>query len=352
RIPPVRYTERKIPRHEARPVIPRPTRVLPINLTDPDPDTIRVAAAVIRGGGLVAFPTETVYGLGANALDPAAVRSVFEAKGRPAGNPLIIHVADERMCGRVVASWPESARLLAARFWPGPLTLVLPKVAGVPLEVTGGGPTVGVRMPGHPVALALIREVGVPLAAPSANRSSQVSPTRAEHVRAGLDGQIDLILDAGPTTNGIESTVLDLTTDPPTQLRPGPISRSELEQAIGPIRGRNAVSATGPLPSPGLLPRHYAPRTAVELFATAADAEARAAELRATGARVAIVVIGGQSGGDVFSMPAEATGYAARLYDVMHDLDGRGLSRVLIELPIDSDEWHAVRDRLTRAAAR
>jgi L-threonylcarbamoyladenylate synthase len=333
-------------------VNPRATRVLPIDPQHPDPEVMRAAAAVVRAGGLVAFPTETVYGLGANALDPAAARGIFEAKGRPAGNPLIVHIADEAMCGRVVAAWPEPARLLAARFWPGPLTLVLPKAPAVPFEVTGGGPTVGVRVPAHPVAIALIREAGVPLAAPSANRSSQVSPTRAGHVRAGLDGRIDLILDGGATLNGIESTVLDLTTNPPALLRPGPISRSELEQVIGPIRERGAGPTTGLLPSPGLLSRHYAPRTAVELFPTAADAEARAAGLQATGARVAIVVVGGRSGEDVTSMPAEATGYAARLYDVLHELDARGLSRILIELPPDTEEWAPVRDRLTRAADR
>jgi L-threonylcarbamoyladenylate synthase len=333
-------------------VNPRPTRVLPIDPNDPDPNAVRLAAAAIRDGGLVAFPTETVYGLGANALDPAAVRAVFEAKGRPPGNPLIVHVADQRMCGRVVAAWPEPARLLAARFWPGPLTLILPKGPTVPLEVTGGGATVGIRVPGHPVALALIREADVPLAAPSANPSSQVSSTRAEHVWAGLDGRVDLILDGGPTPNGIESTVLDLTSDPPVLLRPGPISRSALEQVIGPVHGGRVGPAVGPLPSPGLLPRHYAPRTPVELFPTVADAEARAAELRATGARVALVSIAGDSGADVVSMPADPTGYAARLYDVFHDLDARGLGRILVELPPDSDAWQAVRDRLTRAAAR
>jgi L-threonylcarbamoyladenylate synthase len=346
----VLYTGLEVPRPEARPVNPRPTRVLPIDPNDPDPDALRTAAAVIGAGGLVAFPTETVYGLGANALNPAAVRAIFAAKGRPPGNPLIVHVADERMCDRVVAVWSGPARSLAARFWPGPLTLVLPRAPAVPPEVTGGGPTVGVRVPGHPVALALIREAGVPLAAPSANQSSQVSPTRAEHVRAGLDGRIDLILDGGPTPNGIESTVVDLTSDPPVVLRPGPISRSALEQVIGPVRDRGVEPPIGPLPSPGLLPRHYAPRTPVELFPTAADAEARAVELRAAGARVAVVVIGSDAGVDGVSMPAEPTGYAARLYDVLHDLDARGLGRILIELPPDSEEWRAVRDRLTRAA--
>jgi L-threonylcarbamoyladenylate synthase len=255
------------------------------------------------------------------------------------------------MLGQVVAQWPEAARALAARFWPGPLTLVLAKAAAVPPEVTGGGPTVAVRIPAQPVALGLIREAGVPLAAPSANRSSEVSPTRAEHVRAGLDGRIDLILDGGPTPNGIESTVLDLTNDPPVLLRPGPVSRVTLEEIIGPVHFREAGSGSGPLPSPGLLPRHYAPRTPIELH-PAVGLGARAAELRAQGQRVAVVTIGGPAGEDVVVMPAAAAGYAARLYEVLHNLDRRGFSRILVELPPDTDEWLAVRDRLTRAASR
>jgi L-threonylcarbamoyladenylate synthase len=333
-------------------VHPRPTRVLTIDPVNPDPEALRVAAAVLRSGGLVAFPTETVYGLGANALDPTAVRGIFEAKGRPPTNPLIVHVANEAMLNRVVASWPDSAKTLAARFWPGPLTLVLPKGPDVPPEVTAGGPTVAVRMPAHPVAIGLIHEAGVPLAAPSANRSSHISPTRAEHVRAGLDGRIDLILDAGPTANGIESTVLDLTSDPPILLRPGPIPRSVLEELVGAIRFREPDSATGPLPSPGLLPRHYAPRTPVETHVTAVSAAERAAELRARAERVAVVLVGGVPTEEGVSMPADAVGYAARLYDVLHDLDARGLDRILIELPPDTEVWLAVRDRLMRAAAR
>jgi L-threonylcarbamoyladenylate synthase len=329
----------------------RPTRVLTIDPANPDPAALRAAAAVVRGGGLVAFPTETVYGLGANALDPASIRLIFAAKGRPPTNPLIVHVADGGMLARVVATWPDPARALAARFWPGPLTVVLPKGEAVPAEVTGGGPTVAVRMPAHPVALGLIREAGVPVAAPSANRSSEVSPTRAEHVRAGLDGRIDLILDGGPTPNGIESTVLDLTKGRPVLLRPGPISVADLEAVVGPVVRWNRSAPAGPLPSPGLLPRHYAPRTPVELH-PAASLAARAAELRAAGERVAVLAVGGEPGAGGVGMPADAVGYGAQLYAVLHDLDARGLGRILIELPPDTDEWLAVRDRLTRAAGR
>jgi L-threonylcarbamoyladenylate synthase len=326
----------------------RPTRVRTIDPLSPDADTLRDAADVVRAGGLVAFPTETVYGLGANALDPAAVDGIFAAKGRPATNPLIVHIDGESMLGLVAAAWPPAAGKLAKRYWPGPLTLVVPKAAAVPDAVTGGGPTVAVRMPAHPVALGLIRAAGVPLAAPSANRSTELSPTRAGHVRAGLDGRIDLILDGGPTPNGIESTVLDVTGERPVLLRPGPIAVAELEAVVGPIERRRLESSSGPLPSPGMLPRHYAPRTPVELLADPEAIQKRAD--RSTSA----VLMGERTGvaGLVVRMPADAAGYAARLYDVLHDLDRRGVSRILIEMPPETDEWLAVRDRLTRAATK
>jgi L-threonylcarbamoyladenylate synthase len=314
---------------------------------NPDVDAIREAAAILRAGGLVAFPTETVYGLGANALDPSAVSGIFTAKGRPVTNPMIVHIDGESMLRLVAAAWPPLAAKLAARFWPGPLTLVLLKTPAVPDVVTGGGPTVAVRMPAHPVALSLIQAAGVPLAAPSANRSTELSPTRAEHVRSGLDGRIDLILDGGPTANGIESTVLDLIGAQPALLRPGPIPVSELERVIGPIHRRREGPPAGPLPSPGMLPRHYAPRTPVELFADLAAIKAQA------GDTTAALLIGEPAGitGTLVRMPADAAGYAAKLYDVLHDLDRRGLSHILIELPPATDEWMAVRDRLTRAAS-
>lgn len=329
-----------------------PPRLVPVDPRAPDLAALADAAAVLRAGGLVAFPTETVYGLGANALDPAAVRGIYAAKGRPPGNPLIVHVAGPEMLGRVVAEWPPMAQTLADRFWPGPLTLVLPRAAGVPDEVTGGGTTVGVRMPAHPVALGLIRAAGVPVAAPSANRSTELSPTRAGHVLAGLGERVDLILDGGPTPDGIESTVLDLTTDPPTLLRPGPISLASLVKLIGPVRRRPEGPAAGPLPSPGLMPRHYAPRTPVELFEGRAALDRRADELRRAGTAFGMVLPGSAAGPDAVVLPDDPAGYASRLYDVLHELDGRSLSRILILLPPDTDDWFAVRDRLTRAAAR
>ncbi|MFP5503974.1 MAG: L-threonylcarbamoyladenylate synthase, partial [Candidatus Sericytochromatia bacterium] len=245
------------------------TRILTLSPAHPDPAVLAEAAALLRAGALVAFPTETVYGLGANALDPAAVAKIFEAKGRPATNPLIAHVADAAMARQVVASWPESAQKLADAFWPGPLTLVLPKRPEVPDAVTAGLGSVGVRVPAHPVALALIREAGVPVAAPSANPYMAVSPTRAEHVARGLGDKVAMILDGGPAEVGLESTVLDLTRPVPTVLRPGGLPIARLREVLGEVDllGHLAPEGDVPLPSPGLARRHYAPRARVRLAA-------------------------------------------------------------------------------------
>jgi L-threonylcarbamoyladenylate synthase len=323
------------------------TLVLRVAPDEPARGAIATAAAALRRGWLVAFPTETVYGLGANALDADAVRGIFAAKGRPATNPLIVHVADEAMLKLVAADWPPAAAALARAFWPGPLTLVVPKAAAVPDVVTGGGPTVAVRWPTHPVAQALIRTAGMPLAAPSANRSTELSPTRAEHVLSSLNGRVDVILDGGPTPNGIESTVVDVTTDPPTLLRPGPISLEQLETVVGPVVRRTEVAGSGPLPSPGMMARHYAPRTPVELVAGRDQLIALASR-----GRVGVLALGPAAGvpGRVIVLPAEPAGYAARLYAALHDLDAMNLDRVLIEEPPATPEWLAVRDRLSRAA--
>jgi L-threonylcarbamoyladenylate synthase len=309
------------------------------------------AAALLRGGGLVAFPTETVYGLGANALDAAAVARIFAAKGRPAANPLIVHVTDATDVPRVAATWPDAARWLAERFWPGPLTLVLPRGPDVPDIVTAGGPTVAVRVPAHPVAQTLLRAAGVPVAAPSANRSTELSPTTAGHVYRGLAGRVDLILDGGPTTAGLESTVLDLSGDAPRLLRPGPIPPLELEAVVGPIlRGAKA----GPtLPSPGLLPRHYAPRTPLECVQ--GDGGPRVDELIRGGHHVGWLTWGrhetlAMPRWLVVALPGDPAGYAARLYAELHALDEAGLDVIVAELPPDTDDWLAVRDRLKRAA--
>jgi L-threonylcarbamoyladenylate synthase len=332
------------------------TEVLPISADRPEPAIIARAAAVLRAGGLVAFPTETVYGLGANARDAAAVAGIFAAKGRPANNPLIVHVPGPERVREVVADWPDAAARLAARFWPGPLTLVLPKHPDVPATVTAGGPTVAVRMPAHPVALALLHAEGVPVAATSANRSTQLSPTQAAHVLRGLDGRIDMVLDAGPTAGGLESTVLDLSTMPPRLLRPGLLAPAALEAVVGPIRRTSqAVTAEGrPLPSPGMMARHYAPRVPLECVED--SGEERVEELRREGLHVGWLTFAaeggqGQGGITVQLMPRDPAAYAARLYAALHELDAAGVDRIIVELPPDAEEWLAARDRLRRASA-
>jgi len=330
------------------------TEVLTVDPTNPEPAPIARAAEVLRRGGLVAFPTETVYGLGANALNAEAVRRIFEAKDRPANNPVIVHVAEVEQARQLVADWPLAAERLAGRFWPGPLTLVLPRRDIIPDMVTAGGPTVAVRMPAHPVALALIRAAGVPVAAPSANRSTQLSPTLAEHVLHGLQGRIDLVLDGGPTSGGLESTVLDLTSPSPRVLRPGLVSRTELEAILGPVVGPVvAPDVAASLPSPGMLPRHYAPRTPVEC---AEHGALRVKELLEAGLRVGRLALPGSSGPErsgatTVVMPADASAYAASLYATLHALDARGLDRIVVDLPPNGEEWLAIRDRLRRAAA-
>jgi L-threonylcarbamoyladenylate synthase len=326
------------------------TQVWQVDSAAPDPEVLARAAAVLRAGGLVAFPTETVYGLGANALDPDAVRGIFAAKGRPARNPVIVHVGDVPAARALVTVWPETAGRLADRFWPGPLTLVLPRMPAVPDAVTGGGPTVAVRCPAHPVALALVRAAGVPVAAPSANRSSELSPTLPEHVLGGLVGRIDLLLDAGATPAGIESTVLDLSGSRPRLLRPGPIPPSLIEEVVGPVERISSGGESGPLPSPGLLARHYAPRTPLECCASVDELRDRERRLVKGGKRVASVVTEGTTSGTI-QLPAEPAAYAARLYRTLHELDRQGFDRILVLMPPATDEWLAVRDRLTRAAA-
>jgi L-threonylcarbamoyladenylate synthase len=329
-----------------------PCQVVQVNPQSPNADAIARAARILQAGGLVAFPTETVYGLGANALDVAAVAKIFAAKGRPATNPIIVHVADIDDARPLVSAWPDIAQKLAERFWPGPLTLVLPKHQGVPELVTAGGPTVAVRVPAHPVALTLLRACRLPLAAPSANRSTELSPTRAEHVLRGLSAAIDLLLDAGPTTGGLESTVLDLTADPPRQLRPGLVTVAELEALIGPIDQTASANEEEPLRSPGQMQRHYAPRTPLEVTR---DSRCRVEELRRQGLRVGWLTHIDQ--GEMpavwrLLLPDDAVSYAALLYAALHDLDGAGLDRIVVETPPAGDEWLAIHDRLRRAANR
>ena len=279
----------------------------------------------------MAFPTETVYGLGANALDPSAVEKIYVAKGRPADSPLIVHVDSIEMARSLAREWPEKAQKLATRFWPGPLTLVLPKRPHVPDELTAGLDTVGIRMPSNLIALALIREAGLPVAAPSANRFSELSPTTAEHVRAAMGDRLAMVLDGGPATIGIESTVLSLVCPEAILLRPGMISQAEIEEVIGKVRVQRQVTGSAH-PSPGMHRRHYSPKTPL------------------------ILVKPGQPGsgghGVRLQMPADPRQYAAVLYERLHQADSENWDWIEIELPPDDPAWAAIRDRLERAAAR
>jgi L-threonylcarbamoyladenylate synthase len=253
----------------------------------------------------------------------------------------------------LVVDWTESAARLAEHFWPGPLTLVLRKSDLVPDMVTAGGSTVALRVPAHPVARALLRNACVPIAAPSANRSMELSPTRAEHVLRGLDGRIDMLLDGGPTAGGIESTVLDLTANPPRLLRPGLLGVAELESVVGPLAVGQAFQPDRPLPSPGMMPRHYAPHTPLECVAT--DSVERVASLSREGRRVGWVTFADSSdappGVLLRVLPDDPAGYAAQMYAALHELDAAGLDRIVVTLPPDTDDWLAVRDRLRRAAS-
>ncbi|MBZ5586219.1 MAG: threonylcarbamoyl-AMP synthase [Acidobacteriia bacterium] len=290
--------------------------------------SVERAAELIRAGKLVAFPTETVYGLGANALDAAAVARIFEAKRRPRTSPLIVHVDSVEMARSLAARWPAAAETLARRYWPGPLTLVVPK-RNIPDIVTAGLPTVGLRMPAHPLALALIGAAGVPIAAPSANRFTELSPTTAAHVPESL---ADYVLDGGPARVGIESTVLSLV-EAPVLLRPGVIPLPEIEALIGPVRTA-AAPAEGPHASPGMHRRHYRPATPVYLLGPGENPPpGRGAWLR----------MGRE-------MPADPRAYAAALYQKLHALDGEGWEWIAVERPPDTPEWAGVLDRLRRAA--
>ena len=322
------------------------TTVLRLTPNRPEPDAIAAAAARLRDGGLVAFPTETVYGLGVAALDAAAVRRLFAAKGRPADDPLIVHVADASGLSALVAEQPAIVDALAARFWPGPLTIVLRRSALVPNEVTAGLDTVAVRVPAHPVAQALLVAAGIPVAAPSANLFSRPSPTRASHVLEDLDGRIDMVLDGGPTQVGVESTVLDLSGGVPEVLRPGAVTLEMLRPLLPDVRARAASGAAGPQRSPGLLDRHYSPRAPLTLYEGPVDAvlarirlDVQAAE--AAGRHVGLLV-----------PDDDASATAVRLYATLRELDANGVDEIYARLPPVSDGLSdAVADRLRRAAA-
>ena len=293
--------------------------------------SISEAAALIRRGDLVAFPTETVYGLGANALDAAAVAKIYAMKQRPATSPLIVHVSSIDMARTLATEWPPEADALARQYWPGPLTLVLPKIPAVPGNVTAGLPTVGIRVPNHPLALALIAAAGVPIAAPSANKFTGLSPTTAEHVRQAFGDAVP-VLDGGPCTVGIESTVVSIANGQVTLLRPGMISLENIQQAAAPDSGAAH-------PAPGMQERHYSPRTPLLLSSHPDPAAAYLWITRPAPAAHAV------------AMPQDPAAYAARLYSVLHELDAEGWPVIFVEPPPDTVEWAAVLDRLRRASA-
>lgn len=325
-------------------------------------ENIARAAEVLRAGGLVAFPTETVYGLGANALDAGAVARIFAAKERPAADPLIVHLGGLDQLPRVARAVSPADRLLAETFWPGPLTLVLPKQPQVPALVTSGLDTVAVRVPDHPVALALLHAAGVPVAAPSANRFGHTSPTTAQHVWHDLHGRIDIILDGGPTPLGVESTVLDVSVSPARILRPGGVTMEMLQAVIGSV----TVLARGPeedqgLPSPGLLETHYAPRAELILCQGRDARRALAIELRAAlmaGRRAGVLALDEdaanlmQAGAVVYALGADVSSVARNLYAGMRWLDAQGVD-VILARDFGADGLGlAIRDRLTKAASR
>ena len=321
---------------------------------------IAEAAAVLARGGLVAFPTETVYGLGARGLHERDVELIFVAKGRPKGHPLILHVDGEAMARTLAAAWPDRASLLARAFWPGPLTLVVARASHVPDVVSGGLPTVGVRAPQHPVALALIRAAGEPLAAPSANAHMHVSPTTAAHVVRSLGDRVDLVLDAGPCAHGIESTVVDIVNDPPRVLRAGATSLEAIRSVVTEV-AYDAITLTGDAAraSPGLASKHYAPRTRVVLAARGAGFAASLAVASRGATRVGALVwsaeaksavISGTALASLATLPADPEGYAHAIFAALHDADAASLDVLVIERVPDDPGWWAVADRLRRAA--
>jgi L-threonylcarbamoyladenylate synthase len=301
---------------------------------------------------LVGFPTETVYGLGADARNPEAIRRLFAAKGRPADHPVIVHLASANAMPEWASRVPSTADTLADAFWPGPLTLVLPRAAHVLDLVTGGQETVALRVPSHPVAHELLEAFGDGIVAPSANRFGRLSPTRADHVRAELGDAVDVILDGGPTDVGVESTIVDLSGDRPVLLRPGGISPAQLAAVLGVLP--DAPHAASPRVS-GTLPSHYAPITPLDLIAPD-RLEARANQRAASGLSVAVVARRNappaRSGIAWHTISADAAVYARVLYAVLRELDAGGYDRILVEAVPDSDAWLAVRDRLRRAAYR
>lgn len=341
-----------------------PLKILQVDPANPEPEKIALAAAIIQGGGLVAFPTETVYGLGANAFDDSAVRRIFKVKARPSEDPLIVHISNYADLDTITGHIPPITAALAQAFWPGPLTLVLPGSPLVPACVSAGLNNVAVRMPAHPVALALLRAAGVPIAAPSANRFGHTSPTTAAHVLQDLGDYIDMILDGGEASVGVESTVLDLTGTLPVILRPGGLTREEIERLIGPV-GLHEKSAPGPQISPGLLDSHYAPRARLVLCmgetpAVLEKLRSLARHYMDQGQHVGLLLADGDTAGSgLLDMPVISLGpqedlaiIARNLYAGLHTLDDLGVDVILARSFAVHGLGLAINDRLKRAASQ
>ena len=306
---------------------------------------VRRAAQILRAGGLVAFPTETVYGLGADASSEQAVARLYQVKRRPADHPVIVHFASAESAFDWAIDIPDGARALANKFWPGPLTLILKRSPRAKDFLTGGQPSVGLRVPSHPVAHQLLKEFNGAVAAPSANRFGEVSPTTAAHVRADLGKDVDLVLEGGPSDVGIESTIVDLSGGAAVLLRPGHVSRKELESVVGALGEKSASSVR----HSGGLERHYAPRTPARLVPT----HALDKEIAKGKTSVAVLAFSRPDERVDFwlRMPREPQAYAQRLYAALRELDTAGCKAILVEAPPDAPEWAAVRDRLMRACA-
>ena len=354
-----------------------PTHTLPLFEA-----AVRRAAELLRAGEVVALPTETVYGLAANAFDTSAVERIFQIKGRPAHNPIIVHVASLAMARRCVAHWPAQADRLARAFWPGPLTLVLPRANAIPDIVTAGGPTVGVRWPGHPLIQAVIRECDFPLAAPSANLSTSLSPTSAEHVRKSLGDRIPLIVDGGQCQVGLESTVLDLSVSPPRLLRPGMIHEPALRAVLDEVALRprsasggaserraserrdamkcealHALTLHAPTPrSPGLLPKHYSPKAklVVLCWSDEANFKSQISNFKSEISKIHVIahshIPSGAGLSGVSVIPHDPPAFARALYAELHRADEAGAELIIVEAVPETDEWRGIADRLKRAS--
>jgi len=330
------------------------TELLQTNTPELFAEAILRAAETLRRGELVAVPTETVYGLAANALETDCVGKIFEAKQRPQENPIIVHVSNESMARDCVAEWPEAASVLTKAFWPGPLTLVLPKADCIPDNVTAGGETVGVRWPRHPFMQELIDACQFPLAVPSANLSNHLSPTTAVHVKSQMEGRIPLIIDGGAANVGIESTVVDLTGEARV-LRPGMISAEAIAAALPEAKVPGLGEEDGPLKSPGQMPRHYAPnaRLLVMTWEDEADLESQIAYSRTPHDRVCVIahtsIVGGTRFGRVSVLPHDPEAYARALYGELHQCDAGGAELIVVEAVPEKGDWEAIADRLARA---